>query len=175
LGAGDAEAILLGLAILLAVPCLLIWRPLVPRLGYRRAWIAGAFIFVPGLLVMALAQDFYSGLAGTLLVAPGLAGSMIMPFPVISEVIDDDAGQHGYRREGLFFGMNGGITKLAFSAQGVMFASIMSAAGYVAGQTVQSASAVNGIRFMIGGTPILACLLIAFAMWRYPLGRDRHV
>ena len=174
LGAGDAEAILLGLAILLAIPCLLIWRPLVPRLGYRRAWIAGAFVFIPGLLIMALAQDFYSGLAGTLLVAPGLAGSMIMPFPVISEVIDDDAKRHGYRREGLFFGMNGGITKLAFSAQGVMFASIMSAAGYISGETVQSASAVAGIRFMIGGTPIIACLLVALAMWRYPLGRVRR-
>ena len=50
---------------------------------------------------MMLANDFYTGLAGTLLVAPGLAGSMIMPFPVISEVIDEDAKkEHGYRREG---------------------------------------------------------------------------
>ena len=71
--------------------------------------------------------------------------------------------------------MNGGITKLAFSAQGVLFASIMSAAGYVAGETVQPASAVAGIRFMISGTAILASLLIAFCMWKYPLGRESHV
>ena len=175
LNAGDAEAILLGLAILLAIPCLLIWRPIVLRLGYRRTWILGAFAFIPGLFLMMIARDFYSGLAGTLLVAPGLAGSMIMPFPVISEVIDDDAKQeHGYRREGLFFGMNGGITKLAFSAQGVLFASVMSAAGYAAGNALQSASAVNGIRFMIGGTTIIATLITAFCMWRYPLGRDVH-
>jgi GPH family glycoside/pentoside/hexuronide:cation symporter len=121
---------------------------------------------------MALADNFYTGLVGTLLVSPGLAASMIMPFPVISEVIDDDASRHGVRREGIFFGMNGGITKLAFSVQGVLFASIMSAAGYVAGQTVQNAGAVNGIRFLIGGTTILACLIIAFCMWRYPLGRE---
>jgi GPH family glycoside/pentoside/hexuronide:cation symporter len=68
--------------------------------------------------------------------------------------------------------MNGGITKLAFSAQGVLFASIMSAAGYAAGQTVQTASAVNGIRFMIGGTTMIASLITAYCMWRYPLGRS---
>jgi GPH family glycoside/pentoside/hexuronide:cation symporter len=173
LGAGDSEAVLLGLAILLAIPCLLIWRPLVLKFGYRRTWIIAALVFVPGLFLMMIAKDFYSGLLGTLLVAPGLAGSMIMPFPVISEIIDDDAKkEHGYRREGIFFGMNGGITKLAFSAQGVLFASVMSAAGYMAGEAVQTASAVNGIRFMIGGTTIIATLITAFCMWRYPLGRE---
>lgn len=175
LGAGDAEAILLGLAILLAIPCLLVWRPIVLRLGYRRTWIIAALAFVPGLLIMGLADNFYTGLTGTLLVAPGLAGSMIMPFPVISEVIDDDARkEHGYRREGIFFGMNGGITKLAFSAQGVLFASIMSAAGYTAGTSVQTASAIWGIRFLISGTAIIACLITAFCMWSYPLGRESH-
>jgi GPH family glycoside/pentoside/hexuronide:cation symporter len=175
LGPGDSEAVLLGLAILLAIPCLLIWRPIVLRLGYRRTWMIAALVFVPGLFIMMIANNFYTGLMGTLLVAPGLAGSMIMPFPVISEIIDDDAKkEHGYRREGIFFGMNGGITKLAFSAQGVLFASVMSAAGYVAGQTVQSDIAINGIRFMIGGTTIIATLVTALCMWKYPLGRESH-
>lgn len=175
LSPGDAEAILLGLAILLAIPSLLIWRPIVMRLGYRRTWIIAALTFIPGLLIMMLANDFYTGLAGTLLTAPGLAGSMIMPFPVMAEIIDDDARrEHGYRREGIFFGMNGGITKLAFSAQGVMFAAVMSAAGYVAGSAVQLPGAIWGIRFLIGGTAILATLITAFCMWRYPLGRERN-
>lgn len=175
LGAGDSEAVLLGLAILFAIPCLLIWRPIVMRLGYRKTWIIAALVFVPGLAIMMLANDFFTGLLGTLLTAPGLAGSMIMPFPVISEIIDDDAKkEHGYRREGIFFGMNGGITKLAFSAQGVLFATVMSSAGYIAGEAIQTASAVNGIRFMIGGTSIIAALITAYCMYRYPLGRETH-
>jgi GPH family glycoside/pentoside/hexuronide:cation symporter len=174
LGPGDAEAVLLGLAIVLAIPFLLIWRPIVLKLGYRRTWIIASLVFIPGLAMMGFANDFYTGLTGTLLVAPGLAGSMILPFPVISEVIDDDAKKHGFRREGLFFGMNGGITKLAFSAQGVLFASIMSAAGYVAGEAVQTSGAIAGIRFLISGTSIIACLIIAVCMWKYPLGRNSH-
>ena len=50
----------------------------------------------------------------------------------------------------------------------------MSSAGYVAGEAVQTASAVNGIRFLIGGTTIIACLITALCMWRYPLGRESH-
>jgi GPH family glycoside/pentoside/hexuronide:cation symporter len=173
LSGGDAEAILLGVPILLAIPTLLIWRPIVARLGYRKAWIIGTLTFIPGLLIMAFATDFYSGLTGTLLTIPGLANSMIMPFPVISEIIDEDARQeHGFRREGLFFGMNHGIIKLAFSAQGLLFALVTAVTGFVSGSDVQTASAVWGIRFLIGITPAIAALLVAWCMLRYPLGRE---
>lgn len=172
MGGGDSEAILLGVPILLTIPALLIWRPIVSRLGYRKTWIIGSFLFIPGLLVMTLARDFYSGLAGTLLIIPGLANSLIMPFPLISEIIDEDAKQeHGFRREGLFFGMNGGIVKLAFSAQGILFALVTLATGFAEGSAVQTESAIWGIRFLIGVTPIIAALIIAFCMWKYPLGR----
>jgi len=175
LSGGDAEAILLGVPIFLAIPTLLVWRPLVARLGYRRTWIIGSLTFIPGLLIMAFATDFYSGLAGTLLIIPGLANSMIMPFPVISEIIDEDAKQeHGFRREGLFFGMNHGIIKLAFSAQGLLFALVTAITGFTSGSDVQSASAVWGIRFLIGITPAIAALIVAWCMSRYPLGREIH-
>jgi GPH family glycoside/pentoside/hexuronide:cation symporter len=173
LSAGDAEAVLLGIPILLAIPTLLIWRPIVARQGYRRTWIIGSLTFIPGLLVMAFANSFYTGLLGTLLTIPGLANSMIMPFPVLSEIIDEDAKQeHGFRREGLFFGMNGGIIKLAFSAQGLLFALVTAVTGFAEGSDVQSASAVWGIRFLIGITPALAALIVAWCMSHYPLGRE---
>src|SRR5919109_3437017 len=165
LSGGDAEAVLLGVPILLAIPMLLIWRPLVARLGYRKTWMIGTLTFIPGLLVMTFANDFYTGLLGTMLTIPGLANSMIMPFPVISEIIDDAAKlEHGFRREGLFFGMNGGIIKLAFSAQGLLFALVTAVTGFAEGSDAQSASAVRGIRFLIGITPAIAALVIAWGM-----------
>jgi glycoside/pentoside/hexuronide:cation symporter, GPH family len=175
LGPGDAEAMLLGVPILLTIPFVMIWRPIIRKLGYRKTWIVGSFAFIPGLIAVTFATDFYTGLLGTMLVIPGLANSMIMPFPVISEIIDNDAEQHhGYRREGIFFGMNGGITKLAFSAQGILFAIITAATGFAEGSDVQTESAIWGIRFLIGITPIIAALIIAFCMWKYPLGRETH-
>jgi GPH family glycoside/pentoside/hexuronide:cation symporter len=175
LSGGDAEAVLLGIPILLAIPTLLIWRPLVAKLGYRKTWMIGTLMFIPGLLVMTFANDFYSGLLGTMLTIPGLANSMIMPFPVISEIIDDDAKQeNGFRREGLFFGMNSGIIKLAFSAQGLLFALVTAITGFNEGSDIQSVSAVWGIRFLIGVTPAIAALIIAWCMSNYPLGRETH-
>jgi len=173
LSGGDAEAVLLGIPLVLAMPVLLVWRPIVNRLGYRKTWIISALTFIPGLLVMTFANDFNTGLLGTVLIIPGLAGSMIMPFPVISEVIDDDAKkEHGYRREGLFFGMNGGIVKLAFSAQGILFAIVTGLTGFAAGSAVQTEAAIWGIRFLIGVTPLIAALVTAWCMYRYPLGRN---
>lgn len=174
LSGGDAEALLLGIPILLTIPALLLWRPLVARSGPRRAWIWASLCFIPGFTVIMLADNFAVGLIGTLLAVPGLAGSMIMPFPLLSEVIDDDAARHGFRREGVFFGINGGVTKLAFSAQGILFAAVLSLSGYVAGSEVQSASAAWGVRFLIGVTPIIASLLIAYCMWKYPLEKQQR-
>jgi glycoside/pentoside/hexuronide:cation symporter, GPH family len=171
LSAGDSEAVLLGIPLVMAIPAILVWSPIVKKIGYRKAWIAASLVFIPGLLVMTFARDFYSGLAGTLLIIPGLAGSLIMPFPVVSEVIDADAKEHGFRREGLFFGMNGGFVKLAFSAQGILFAVVTSVTGFAAGGDIQTEAAVWGIRFLIGITPIIATLITAFCMWKYPLGR----
>jgi GPH family glycoside/pentoside/hexuronide:cation symporter len=39
---------------------------------------------------------------------------------------------------------------------------------------VQSQSAIWGIRFLIGITPAIAALIIAWCMWNYPLGRETH-
>ena len=175
LSGGDAEAVLLGVPILLAIPVLLIWRPWVSKWGYRKTWIIGSLTFIPGLLVMTFARDFYSGLLGTMLIIPGLANSMIMPFPVISEIIDEDAKlEHGFRREGLFFGMNGGIVKLAFSAEGLLFALVTALTGFAEGSSVQTESAMWGIRFLIGVTPVIASLIIIWCMSNYPLGRETH-
>ncbi len=175
LGGGAAEAILLGVPILLAIPTLLIWRPMVAKLGYRKTWIMGTLAFVPGFLVMTFASNFYIGLLGTLLIVPGLANSMIMPFPVLSEIIDEDARQEsGFRREGLFFGMNTGIVRLAYSIQGLLLVLVTAVTHFTSGSDVQIPSAIWGIRFMIGLTPVIAALIIAWCMSNYPLGREIH-
>jgi GPH family glycoside/pentoside/hexuronide:cation symporter len=169
MGPGDQEAILLAVPFLLCVPLLALWNRITPRIGVRRAWLYSFFLFVPGLVVIMLANDFYTGLIGTTLIAPGLSGFMMLPIVMLTDVIDDDASKVGERREGIFFGINGGIVKLAFSFQGILYSIVFTISGYVAGAEVQSASAVWGIRFMMGASPILAILLGAWALRKYPL------
>lgn len=169
---GDQEAILLGVPFILCIPLLVVWKRFVPKWGYRASWLIANAIFIPGLLVMIFATDFYTGLLGTVLVAPGLAGYMILPLPMLSDVIDEDAERHGFRREGIFFGMNGGIVKAAFSMQGLLFAAVLSTAGYVAGAAEQASSAIWGIRFLIGVTPLLSIVVSSLMLWKFPLGRE---
>lgn len=174
MGAGDQEAVLLGIPFILTIPALLVWQRIVPRIGSRKAWIIGNLLFIPGLLMMAFANDFYTGLIGTVLIAPGLAIYQLLPLPMLSEVIDDDARRHGYRREGIFFGMNGGIVKAAFSMQGLFLGFIFSISGYVAGVATQTESALWGIRFLIGGTPILSIIISSLLLWKFPFGREHE-
>jgi GPH family glycoside/pentoside/hexuronide:cation symporter len=70
--------------------------------------------------------------------------------------------------------MNSGIIKLAFSAQGLLFALVTAVTGFVEGSDVQPQSAIWGIRFLIGITPAIAALIIAYCMAHYPLGRETH-
>jgi glycoside/pentoside/hexuronide:cation symporter, GPH family len=68
--------------------------------------------------------------------------------------------------------MNSGIIKLAFSAQGLLFALVTAVTGFSEGSDVQSPAAIWGIRFLIGVTPAIAALIIAWCMYHYPLGRE---
>ena len=169
MGPGDQEAILLAVPFLLTVPLLILWNKVTPRIGVRRAWLLSFLFFIPGLLVIMLATDFYIGLLGTTLIAPGLAGMMMLPIVMLTEVIDDDARRSGERREGIFFGMSAGLIKIAFSFQGILYSIVFTISGYVAGAEIQSPSAVWGIRFLMGASPLIACLLGALALRYYPL------
>jgi glycoside/pentoside/hexuronide:cation symporter, GPH family len=72
LGPGDAEAMLLGVPILLTIPFVMIWRPIVHKLGYRKTWIIGSFAFIPGLLAVTFATDFYTACSAPCWSSPGL-------------------------------------------------------------------------------------------------------
>jgi len=175
LGASDQEAILLGVPFILTIPALLIWQKIVPRIGSRKAWIIGNALFIPGLLMITLANDFYTGLIGTIMIVPGLAIYQLLPLPMLSEVIDDDARKHGYRREGIFFGMNGGIIKAAFSMQGIFLGVVFSISHYVSGAAVQTESAIWGIRFLIGITPIISIFVSWLMLRKFPFGREQEI
>jgi GPH family glycoside/pentoside/hexuronide:cation symporter len=97
-----------------------------------------------------------------------------MPDLLISDVIDQDETVTGARREGLYFGMNGFIIRFAFSLQGLVVGAILGSTGYVGATPgnlfpAQTDAAVLGIRFMVAGVPILASLIVIWALECYPL------
>jgi len=169
LNPGDQEAILLGLPLFLSVAWVFVWNKIIPHIGARKAWMYAYIIIIPGLLVMALANNFYLGLVGTLMISPALAGIMMTPYILLSEVIDDDAAHQGIRREGMFFGISVGAGKFSYAIQGLLFAIILPLSGYVANAIQQAESAIWGIRFLTGGAPVLVGLVGIWFLANFPL------
>ncbi|HID52123.1 MAG TPA: hypothetical protein EYP41_08805, partial [Anaerolineae bacterium] len=82
------------------------------------------------------------------------------------------------RREGLYFGMNGLVIRLAFTVQGMITAVILTLSRYVAPTEgvlypEQPLTAVWGLRFMIAGFPALALVVAYFLLGKYTLHDEK--
>lgn len=179
LDAGLQNSLLLGGAFVMALPALPVWTAVAKRLGGRRGWQMAQFTFALSMVAIFLAQDFFQGLAATSLTGLSLAGLLVFPDLVISDVIDEDETVTGARREGMYFGINGFIIRFAFTMQGVTTGVILNTSGYVNSTAAdlypdQPGAALMGIRVMTALIPVLASAVVVFALDRYPLHGERH-
>ena len=131
-----------------------------------------AITFVPtGLILPCIA------LAGF-----GLSGPQTLTNVLFGQVADEDELRSGVRREGAFFGVNALITKPAQSVAIALIPAILEAAHFVTRQSQggaivrdQPASAVMGIRILIGLIPGIAMFAGALILALYPLRGRRLV
>lgn len=111
----------------------------------------------------------------------GLAGPQTLTNVLFAQVADEDELRSGVRREGAFFGVNALITKPAQSLALALTPLILEATHFVTrgsnqGQIYlnQPASALLGIRALIGLIPGCALILGAIILAWFPL-RGRHL
>jgi glycoside/pentoside/hexuronide:cation symporter, GPH family len=111
----------------------------------------------------------------------GLAGPQTLTNVLFAEVIDEDEIRSGVRREGAFFGINALITKPAQSLAIALSPFILALTHFVTrdqngGQIFLNhpASALLGIRVIVGLIPGLAMLLGALILHWFPL-RGQHL
>ena len=106
----------------------------------------------------------------------GLSGPQTLTNVLFAQVTDEDELRSGVRREGAFFGVNALITKPAQSIALVLIAQILASANFVTrvanqGEAFlnQPASAIFGIKTLVGLIPGIAMLLGAVILTWYPL------
>ena len=178
LDAALQNSLLVGLAFIMALPGMPIWMATARRIGSTRGWQVAQGTFGLSMLLVFFARDFIQGAIATALVGLSLAGMLVFPDLLLSDIIDEDETATGARREGMYFGINGFIIRLAFIMQGITTGLVLSWTNYVATSggdlfPQQPASAVLGIRFMVAVIPMLASLLIILLLARYPLQGKR--
>jgi GPH family glycoside/pentoside/hexuronide:cation symporter len=117
---------------------------------------------------------------GLVIAGFGFSGQQTITYNLLAQVIDDDEVRTGTRREGAFYGANALLTKPAQSLALFLTVFILEEAGFISralndGEILldQPASAVMGIRAIVGFIPGLALLLACGLLFFFPLRGER--
>ena len=174
------NSLLLAAAFLAALPAMAVWWALARRYGAWRALRAAALLAAATALYFFFPQTFAAGILGTTLFGLSLAGLLMLTNPLLADITDEDEVLNGARREGMFFGMNGLIIRLAFVIQGLLTAIVFTLTGYVSPSAgvlfpPQPDTAVFGMRLLTGGVPAIALVVAFLLLGSYTLHGARAV
>lgn len=151
----------------------------VKRLGLLRAQQIYCLIGGVGLASMAFMPVNLIPLS-LIVAGMGLSGQQTITYNLLAHVIDEDEVRTGKRREGAFYGANALITKPAQSLALYLTSFILEISGFVTRATNegealldQPASALFGIRAIVGLIPGVAMLIGAVLLFFFPLQGER--
>ncbi|NPA30456.1 MAG: MFS transporter [Chloroflexi bacterium] len=164
----------LGLAFAVALLAMPAWAWFTRRVGSRTALQTALGLTAAVLLGLFWAHDFGSGMLMAGLMGVPLAGLLMLTDLLLADVVDEDELRSGVRREGMYFGINGLVIRLAFVAQGLIMAALLKWGGYHApppgsAYVPQPARAITAFRWMMAGLPALAALLGVALLRAYTL------
>lgn len=159
---------------ILALP---LWLWISRRLNKRRAYIIGMVFFAGVLLVLISltpATPLFIILILCLLAGIGVSAAHVIPWSMIPDAIEYGELDTGKRHEGMFYSLITLAQKVASSIAIPLALLMLDRTGYIPNSAVQPASAVKGIRLLVGPVPaVMLCIGILFAIL-YPLGRERY-
>lgn len=146
--------------------------PVFNKLAKRKGKYVAFVVMFVGMALVAPLWFFVERQTGTMpylhamgmsfLLGIPLAGFQVLPFAVLSDVVDDDEKEHGERREAIFFGMQA-------IAQKTMIGLSMIALQYMRiylGEQI-------GLK-IVGPIASVACIIGLLGFIRYPL-REKHL
>lgn len=172
LGRSEGFSAALGIVLFATtLPCLGLMNPLARRLGPKRAMILCIVVFGFALTALGWVRPDAPGGpndARNLLLVLGVmavsglpvAGFLVLPHVLISQLIDWDEKATGANRAAMYFGMQGFFTKWMYGVSGAVLAFLFARFGNSPGEAL-------GV-VLVGPVAGLACLLSAFLYALYP-------
>lgn len=172
---GFKVSVLLGVIFIMAMLWVTFWGRRANRRGSKNTIIVSSVIYAVALIPLLFLKSFYSVVISTALIGIGLAGLMVLLDVMLSDVIDEDELRTGARREGMYFGINGLLVRLAISFQAVIMGFVFNASGYDANLPVasQPAGTITGIKVLLVIIPIISVLIAVLIFSRYPLSGEK--
>ncbi|RJS94476.1 MFS transporter [Salinisphaera sp. Q1T1-3] len=178
LGASHATAgMFLAIYFLSGVAGLPVWFWIGKHWSKHRLWCASmGFVAAVFIFTVTLSDSTYGYIGYTLICILGgscLGVDQATAASIQADVIDEDTAAGGDGRAGLYFGLWGMATKLAFTlALGIAYP-VLWLAGFDAGQD-NDATARWTLVALYGLLPVIIKLGVIRLMWDFPLDRDRH-
>lgn len=166
--------VILGLAFLIAMLSLYLWRNWVAnRLDSRRTLMLANAVMIVGIVPMGFSPNINFTYAAAVILGIGLGGLVLIGDVIMTEVVDEDEVHTGHQRAGMYFGMSGFLITLSGLIVSSLFGAIMPAFGYDTLLDVQPASVDLGFRIFLTVPTALGFLLAIFLLWLYPLHGQR--
>jgi GPH family glycoside/pentoside/hexuronide:cation symporter len=162
-------SLLLGAALVSALFTMGIWARLLARWGARRTLLVSQVMVGLAILPFLLLRSLPSAVTACVVVGGGLAGLLITPEVMLSDVIDADHAYTGQRHEGMHFGLTNLVNRLPNVFQAAVIGEILALTGFSVTRTVQPDSVVLGLRVLVGIIPSLAMASALVMAWIYPL------
>ena len=155
-----------------AVCGIILWMKSMDKIGIAKCIIVMSIAFAAGAILMIFAGQFLvTAMISFFIVGTGFSGCMYLVPLMNGEVIDYDEWKTGFRREGMYAGVNSLVTKPAISFANAAFVTIIGLFGYdnalKAGE--QADMAKFGVKVAWMALPALLFILSALAMKAYPL------
>lgn len=152
----------------LSVP---LWTQLSGWLGKRSAFASGLVVLAASLPALALAPPGALSVplvVATLLVGAGVGTVLLFPWALLPDVVERDAQTTDARREGLFYALFTLFQTAAFALSAALGGGVLELTGYSAEALIQTAGAVAGMQWLVGGAAASFFLLALVPLSRYP-------
>jgi GPH family glycoside/pentoside/hexuronide:cation symporter len=172
---GFRQSLMVGVIFIMAMLWVTFWGRRANRRGSKSTIILSAAFYAASLIPLLFVGGYYGAVISTALIGVGLAGLMVLLDVMLSDVIDEDELKTGARREGMYFGINGLLVRLAISFQAVIMGFVLDTSGYDADLPVasQPAGAIAGIKVLLVVIPIVSVLIAMLIFSRYPLNSEK--
>jgi GPH family glycoside/pentoside/hexuronide:cation symporter len=95
--------------------------------------------------------------------------------PLFGAIIDEDEQRTGNRKAGMYNGLKALLTIPVSGIQASLFMGIISAYGFAAGEKIQSAQALLGIKIGTGVLPFVFMLLSIIPLLFLPIDRKKEL